>query len=182
MNVELTMQNMFEKFPALFKERADCLNQFFCVIGNGFVWENGELVDHTIESDNIEFLASQLVEKKAFQHNKLSLRGEAIYYALQNKKKKGQIIPKNVMDAFDRWDREYFETLSDDEYYTKSRHDRWYFYNKFGTHECISFYEPFAYLFNYPDNIKPDWLAAINECRELLTEDGYNLPERRNVC
>lgn len=27
-------------------------------------------------------------------------------------------------------------------------------------------------LFNYPDDIKPDWLAAIEECKQLLRDDG----------
>ena len=44
--------------------------------------------------------------------------------------------------------------------------------------EYVNFCENYAFLFNYPDNIKPDWLEALNECRKLLTDDGYNLPPR----
>ena len=38
MNVELTIQSMFDDYPTLFKDRADCLNHLFCVIGNGYEW------------------------------------------------------------------------------------------------------------------------------------------------
>lgn len=26
--------------------------------------------------------------------------------------------------------------------------------------------------FNYPDDIKPDWLELLTECRHLLKDDG----------
>ena len=45
MTVELTMQAMYDHFPGLFKERADCLNHLFCTTGNGYDWIDGELVD-----------------------------------------------------------------------------------------------------------------------------------------
>ena len=46
MNVELTIQDCFDNYPGLFKERVDVLNHLFCVIGNGYDWKNGELVDN----------------------------------------------------------------------------------------------------------------------------------------
>lgn len=33
----------------------------------------------------------------------------------------------------------------------------------------------YSYLFNYPKNIKPDWKALLDECRELLIADGIDL-------
>ena len=51
------------------------------------------------------------------------------------------------------------------------------FYINIPGQERIDFCEKYAYLFNYPDDIKPDWLAALNECRTLLIEDGFNLPK-----
>lgn len=176
MNVELTIQQMYDKFPALFKERSDCLNQFFCVIGNGFYWVDGELVNCDLIPENQETLISRLVNGKAFQYNKLSIRGESIYYALSRKRRLNQDVQENIMDTFDKFDIEYFESLPDDIYYKDPRNKRWYFCCNICGHQTISFYEPFAYLFNYPENIKPDWKAAIDECRTMLIEDGYDLP------
>lgn len=30
----------------------------------------------------------------------------------------------------------------------------------------------YSYLFNYPDDIKPDWLELLTECWHLLKDDG----------
>lgn len=40
---------MFDNNPTIFKERTDCLNHLFCVIGNGYFWKNGELVEESYE-------------------------------------------------------------------------------------------------------------------------------------
>lgn len=44
MKVEDTIQYLYDNHPSLFQERWQCLNHLFCVIGNGYEWENGELV------------------------------------------------------------------------------------------------------------------------------------------
>lgn len=177
MNVELTIQAMYDDFPCLFKERADCLNQLFCTIGNGYAWYNGELVEdvcgccywHPAEISELE---SHLVDGVAFQHNKLSLRDEAIYYA----KERGETV-----DPSD----ERFLRLPDDVYHKEPRKARWYFAVKknvlerrFKRDYDVDFCERFAYLFNYPDDIKPDWKLAIEECRRMIEEDGYFIPNK----
>lgn len=32
----------------------------------------------------------------------------------------------------------------------------------------------YSYLVNYPENIKPDWKALIDECREMMIADGID--------
>ena len=34
----------------------------------------------------------------------------------------------------------------------------------------------FAKICNIPDDIKPDWLELVNECKALLAEDGIEIP------
>lgn len=45
MTLEQTIQHMFNKYPDLYQTRKDCLNHLFCVIGNGYEWFNGQLVN-----------------------------------------------------------------------------------------------------------------------------------------
>jgi len=45
MTAENTIQWMMDFYPELYPTRKHCLNQLFCVIGNGYKWINGELVD-----------------------------------------------------------------------------------------------------------------------------------------
>ena len=33
----------------------------------------------------------------------------------------------------------------------------------------------YSYLYNYPDDIKPDWLALIKECKQMLIADGIEV-------
>ena len=41
--------------------------------------------------------------------------------------------------------------------------------------EWYSLSKEFSYLFNYPDDIKDDWRALLEECKQLLIEDGIDL-------
>ena len=45
MRAEDTLQYMADFYPELFPTRKHCLDHLFCVIGNGYEWINGELVD-----------------------------------------------------------------------------------------------------------------------------------------
>ena len=33
----------------------------------------------------------------------------------------------------------------------------------------------YSYLYNYPDDIKPDWKALIEECKQMLIDDGVDV-------
>lgn len=173
MNVELTIQEMFDNYPTLFKERSDCLNQLFCTIGNGYEWFDGELVSNpdAFPDDVRSVIESHLVNEKAFQHNKMSLRAEALEYhrrRLENDSRTNDLINR-------KFDEEYFNNIPDDVYHKHPRRKRWYFYINIPGEERIDYYKDYAFLWNYPANIKPDWLAAIEECKALLREDGFDV-------
>lgn len=185
MNVELTIQEMFDKYPILFKERADCLNHLFCVVGNGYEWSNGELVDNyrDLTDSYIDRLRSRLVDGKAHQYKKLSLRAESQFYEDEKiaegwyehlAEKYPDIDIRYLMEATQR----VIDTYPDDVYYREPvRMKRWSFYINIPGYERIHFSTEFAFLFNYPDNITSDWKGAIDECKKLLIEDGFELPE-----
>ena len=33
----------------------------------------------------------------------------------------------------------------------------------------------YSYLYNYPDDIKPDWKALLEECKQMLIDDGVEV-------
>lgn len=181
MKLELTIQKMFNDYPSLFKERADCLNHLFCTIGNGYDWENGELVDcgsicrapEDVDKEELDFLQNQLLRGKAFQYYKMSLRDE-VYEMIARERKR---------EDFDEWLERLemtklqwaelalknIEKAPPNVYYKiKDRKMRWYFF-------IGGYCKNFSYLWNYPKNIKEDWLAGIEETKALLMEDGYDL-------
>ena len=160
MTVELTLQAMFDRYPMLFKERSDCYNQLFCVLGNGYEWYNGELVSLDKDYDEAT-LRAYLVDGKAFQHNKLSIRGVFQYY-YEHSSRASEGSGKEVN----------FDQFPDDVFYTKPRRERWYFYYPDDTIHYLKEYVP---LFNIPEDVKPDWAAAIEECKQMLREDGFEV-------
>lgn len=52
MKPERTIEHMREQFPMLFHNRSECLNHLFCVVGCGYCWNNGELVEDKDFGDN----------------------------------------------------------------------------------------------------------------------------------
>lgn len=49
MRAEQQIQEMFDDFPGLFRSRKDCLSWLFCMDGNGFEWNAGQLVSKKLE-------------------------------------------------------------------------------------------------------------------------------------
>lgn len=33
----------------------------------------------------------------------------------------------------------------------------------------------YSYLYNYPSDIKPDWMALLEECKQMLIDDGVDI-------
>lgn len=174
MNVEMTIQRMYDKFPKLFKNRADCYNRLFCQPGNGYAWDHGELVpivvlEHNYTPEEIARVEKKCVDRfvngRAFQHKLMSLRDEAITTTLEK-------IREDPNYAFKvNWKK--IDEAPDDKYHRRARARRWYFYDDIRNE--VDFCADRAMLFNPPDDIKPDWAAAIEECKQMLREDGYDI-------
>lgn len=171
MTLELTIQAMFDEYPTLFQDRVDCLNHLFCVIGNGYKWINGELVDidDNYSKSELKAFETHLVNGKAFQYNKMSFRDierqyvkEAILERLTDEQKTPEVL--KILDE----KIEAGLTKPDNFPIEQSRAERWYFHS-------AGYCRDYAYLFNYPENIKPDWLAGIEETKKMLREDGYEV-------
>lgn len=136
MRAEDTLQYMADFYPKLFPTRKHALNQLFCVIGNGYDWVNGELVD----DDNKYVKRYKLIkpiEKAEFKYEQNWLYMNKFYRELY------EITNKKIPFEYD------FE---------------WY-----------PLFKSYSYLFNYPDDIKDDWRALLEECKQLLIEDGIDL-------
>ena len=136
MRAEDTLQYMADFYPKLFPTRKHVLNQLFCVVGNGYDWVNGELVD----DDN------RYVKR----------------YKLRKSIKKAEFRYEQDWLRFNKFYRKLYEDTNEKipfEYNFK-----WCPLSK-----------RYSYLFNYPDDIKDDWRALLEECKQLLIEDGIDL-------
>lgn len=165
MKLETMIQYMFDNFPLIFKDRRDCLDHLFCTIGNGLYWVDGQLVDPYVDPSIESELECRLVGGKAHQYNKLSIRGEYTY-----------INQLSVKEELRTLRERYILSLPDNKYYTRPRRMRW-------TMFICGFSTLYAYMFNFPEDIQPDWMAGIEECKALMMMDGYDpdFPERPDV-
>lgn len=42
-------------------------------------------------------------------------------------------------------------------------------------HQWYTLSKKYSFLYNYPADIKPDWLRVLNECKEMLIADGIEI-------
>ena len=132
MRAEDTLQFMMDFNGNLFWNRQKCLDHLFCTIGNGYEWENGELVEK--DYDTKQMLSRwQLIEP--------------VKYA------EPRWLTVEIHEIKDGMQRRGFK-----------ENPTWYPLSK-----------EYSYLYNYPDDIKPDWLALIKECKQMLIADGIEV-------
>lgn len=142
MKPERTLQRMYNDHPHLFPTRQRALNHLFCVIGNGYEWKNGELVDDEYEYFDNE---SDIISKSPMTEEE---------YEVQHRK----------------WieDRVEFKcsinkglTRKEALKHTLENIHKWYPINK-----------KFSFICNLPNDITPEWKALVEECKEMLKKDG----------
>ena len=131
MKAENQLQMMMDFYGDIFYTRKACLDHLFCVIGNGYEWENGELVEKEIDERFLRYkFKKDVVHAEPTEHVKCM----------------GEL-------------RERLRGSDKNE-------DTWYPIAK-----------DYSYICNYPDDIKPDWLNILNECKEMLKADGIDVPQ-----
>ena len=145
MRAEDTLQFMMDFQGDLYYNRQKCLDHLFCTIGNGYKWENGELVELSEET------------KTLLSHWKLD---KPIEYAkpLRSKIELANIEKDMLIRRLKRAGKteKEIETILRDMKWSKPS-------------------KTYSYLFNYPKDIKEDWKKILEECKQLLIEDGYDL-------
>ena len=134
MTVETTIQRMFDRYPDLFSTRKECLNHLFCVIGNGYEWKRGQIVECG-EDDEVEpFIIEE--EKKDYEV----------------KHPKAEPSKENIQ----KWNER--KAL-----YPMCYEFKWY-------PVC-----EFSLINEIPDDARPDWKEAVEECKKMLKKDGIEV-------
>ena len=138
MRAEDTLQFMADFYPEIFPTRKHCLNYLFCVVGNGYKWVNGELVDDDCEYEK-RYKLRKPIKKAEFKHE------------------------DNWNYQHKQW-KVYKEVVGDVTQIPKKYQFEWYPFSK-----------RYSALFTYPEDIKEDWKALLEECKSMLIADGIDL-------
>ena len=142
MRAEDTLQFMADFYPEIFPTRKHCLNQLFCVIGNGYKWLNGELVDDDNKYEK-RYKLRKPIKKAEFENEQHWIEMNKFYTDL------------------------YLESFYDEDCIAKIP-----LKYKF---EWYPLAKDYSKLYNYPEDIKDDWMALLEECRQMLIADGVDI-------
>lgn len=144
MNVKDTFWQCFNLYPSLFQTRADVINQLFFVIGNGYHWQNGELIDgeprKTLEEITEERIAREVQD---ISRVRLAQSAARIF---------GDPIPTEAEALEEQLNEEFAYKIgpvrgSPRDYYPVCEYSK---------------------LCNVPDDVRPDWLRLAREAARML--------------
>lgn len=150
MTVETTLQDMFDGYPNLFSNRQECFNHLFMTVGCGYRWKFGQLVENGYE--NKEIHDEDYLNPKVVKANQ----------SIENIEMK--ITMDREMHEFYRMEAFNEDDIDIGPYDPNKRH--WY---------PIS---TSSNILRIPDDIKPDWEAAVEECMAMLKADNVCLKPR----
>lgn len=132
MRAEDTLQYMADFYSEIFPTRKHALNHLFCVVGNGYEWVGGELVEE--DSYTKRYKLRKPIKKAIFEYEEHWNEMNRFYSEVN--REKGIAIPPKFQF---RWS------------------------------EC---HKEYSNIFTHPDNIKEDWKALLEECIQLMEQDG----------
>lgn len=147
-SVRDTVYEMMTLYPSLYKTKSSCFHHLFFVIGNGYEWEDGELVYFHREKTKIEFKDEDEVIRKSGLLTDLHPDINDKYYdSFRLRTRETNAALQFTLDNFD-------VIMS-------------------GEHLAFGNMYPYSSKYNHlthmPDDAKPDWREAIEECLWALT-------------
>ena len=172
MRYEETIQECYDKFPSLFVSRWQVLNQFFCVIGNGYEWINGELVamKYGDEEEDPNYYPELDENGRAHQPKKrLFIELEKWYAEIyKNAGIEMPVYSPHIKEMLESKGIK-IETTSDRIIADVAKHIN------DASDENIDLYplSEYSAIFNIPENIKSDWMEGIKEIVRLLLIHGH---------
>lgn len=165
MNVHDTVRRMIWHYPSLCKTRADALHHLFYVLGNGYEWENGELVDvgrsYEVRVDTDAYWKSTPPDYSRY--------------------------PLDVQARFEEQDIEFVRQYNAEVDAVRDNIDACVYDMTLSPSPLTGTpfvpYPPcpkYCPAWNLPENIRPDWQAAADEIRAVI-QPYYDRSEWRRA-
>lgn len=178
MNYADTLRVMMESYPTLFVDETDALHHLFFVLGSGYAWKGGELVDVFAESHDPDVL---IREARARIRAELVLDqdDEARRYAGTSPDLRGahEVLARTHRERFARFDAgPEAERTYEREWRARciadGLDDCWFLLPD-GRIGLVPYpLSDYACIF-VPDDVKPDWLAAARKALELARSELF---------
>ncbi len=167
MKVKDTVKSCLLNYPTLFDCRINVFIHLFACIGNGYEWENGELVHLRYkgqEKESFKMKYSDLNEK--IKKHKKELESEPEYL---HKLTKSWIVEAEFQKQKRKFIAKNIDLISESiNVYLKNEYEIYGGY--YVENPCYNY----AFTFNYPDNITEDWGNAIQEFAKFWRHRMYS--------
>ena len=161
MKPERTLQRMYNEYPKLFPVRQRALDHLFCVVGNGYSWYKGEIV-----SDNELFIWDNKIERFIIDPD-YEMDEEPDIISTPPKTEEENMKDMKEWHMFLAEIRHSVHPESSIEEHYKDLENnfrKWYPLSK-----------KYSLIYEVPDDVTPEWKALVEECKELLRNDGIEI-------
>lgn len=140
-------------YPSIFTSRADVLHHVLCVIGNGYVWENGTLVPVFKEDDRVwtaEWETARFYERY------------------------GELGGFEMSDAHnEHWAQYIKEVVAEYQQVVDTVDERIHDWTYEG--EGIYPQSDYALILNVPEDVNPEWHEDLEKMREFARGRGWKI-------
>lgn len=175
MNLKDTMLRYIRLCPLNTKNKLDIYNQFFLVLGNGYEWNDGELVD--VYGNNKILTIEEAIENELLDEFNLTLFNRSVNRNIRMYDISSSECKEKIRERLKRYYKNIQTILHAEDIINHNiviNEDK----------RDFDFYSLTTYsaIMNIPDNIKPDWLDGIKELMDyLLNSDFPNVVEYRTI-
>ena len=189
-SVEKTIKNELLLWPAINVNRLSVLHHLFCVIGNGFEWKDGELVETGLE-DFKEATVEEAVKRVIAEELSIKELIGYVYLGICSSDKVSPFIEDEKIEILNNERNKVIGNINElislifriDERQNDMSypsHERYpYHTTEIYKDASITFYPLCEYskLCNLPDDIKTDWLIAARDMYSFIVYNPQYIDE-----
>lgn len=180
-----TLKASMKAYPRLFLNELDFMGHAFFVLGNGLRWENGQLTEGrslkemiTEAERNREHTKKQkLAEKERLLKIQDTMDPEEFEFLMHDCSHE---YDAGTIEENRKKEIEFREEIISE--YEDDEGGCWYKTSDGTIGQKIYPISQFCKIMNLPDDIKPDWLAAVEKAIALCYTERYKLTENDWKC
>lgn len=169
---ERTVHNCLAVYPTIFPTRARVLDHLFCILGGGYDWKGGRLVQ---EGENLSGRTDraffQTVERNVAEQDLIIEREHILL-----KKIAKEELSKKTNKKENNWCNKVIKEKYKHFVYDPQDVELRNLLTQMKSGEIYPICKEYAHLINFPNNIERCWLDGINECAQMIIDSKLTDP------
>lgn len=162
MKPDKLIKRMLISYPSLFTNKQSCLNHLFLTNGNGYEWENGELVSDVDNKENENYIENGIKRRFNFFRNALSVSWNMLKRTDTSENDFDiEFIKSFIENGLQRLEEDMIECTPKNLNYR---------FNDMAILKDSSLYplSIYAKILNIPEDITPEWRKCAKDYYEFL--------------